>query len=357
MLAGVPYLYWGLFLGFVLGMLALDLGVFHRKAHDVKMKEALTWSAVWVVISLIFAGVVFFTWDSLAPGSSYTSTEAGQAFLAAYVIEKALSVDNIFVFLMVFAYFKVPNKYQHRVLFWGIIGALVFRGIFIALGAAILERFIWSMIIFGGFLIFTGFKMMRTGDHDMDVSQNPVVKFTRKILPVTDDFRGQKFFERIDGKLWATPLFVCLLVVEFTDVLFAVDSIPAVFAITQEPFIVFTSNVCAILGLRALYFALAGLMSLFHYLGKGLAIVLIFVGVKMLYHYVEKEVIETLPKFPVTASLGVIVGVLTIAILLSIYRPPKEAEHLPVIEAEPVEPVYYTAEPTVEETVNEDDKD
>lgn len=334
-LAGVPILYWGLFLAFVLGMLALDLGVFHKDAHEVKIKEALGWSAVWIALSLVFNAIIFFFWDRIQPGSTYTNSEAGLAFLAGYLVEKALSVDNIFVFLMVFAYFKVPAKYQHRVLFWGIMGALFFRAIFIAAGVAILERFFWSMLIFGGFLIFTGVKMLVAKDHDMDVSNNPVVKMVRKVLPVTEDFQGQSFFTRIDGKLWATPLFVCLMVVEFTDIIFAVDSIPAIFAITQNPFIVFTSNVFAILGLRALFFALAGLMQLFHYLGTGLAFILMFVGGKMLYHYVEKEeIIAGLPKFPIALSLAVIIGILVISILLSIYRPPAIKHVLPENPAE-----------------------
>ncbi len=325
-LAGVPILYWVVFLAFVLGMLALDLGVFHKDAHEVKMKEALVWSAVWFGLSLVFNALIFGFWGQIQPGSSYTNSEAGLAFLSGYLVEKALSVDNIFVFLMVFAFFKVPQKYQHRVLFWGILGALLFRAIFIALGAAILDKFFWSMLIFGAFLIFTGVKMLVMKDKEMDVQNNIVVKLVNRFIPVTEGYHGQNFFTRIDGKLWATPLFVCLMVVEFTDIIFAVDSIPAIFAITQEPFIVFTSNVFAILGLRALFFALAGLMQLFHYLGTGLAFILMFVGAKMLYHYLEKEeIIPGLAKFPIALSLGIIVGILGISILVSILRPPAKS--------------------------------
>ncbi|MFM9873446.1 MAG: TerC/Alx family metal homeostasis membrane protein, partial [Fimbriimonadaceae bacterium] len=234
-IAGIPLWIWGSFLGFVFVLLALDLGVFHRDAHEVKIKEALTWSAIWILVALAFNAGLFLFWDKIQPGSPYSPTQAGQAFLAGYLVEKALSVDNIFVFLMVFSYFQVPAKYQHRVLFWGIVGALVFRGIFIAAGSAILERWFWTMIIFGGFLIFTGVKMLFASEKKLDPDKNPAVKLVRKIWPVTDDYVGQKFFTRVDGRLWATPLFVALIMVEFTDIIFAVDSIPAIFAITADP--------------------------------------------------------------------------------------------------------------------------
>ncbi len=326
MLANIPLWIWGAFLGFVALMLALDLGVFHKHAKKVEVKEALIWSAVWIGLALVFNVFLFFFWDSIQPGSIYSNGEAGSAFLAGYLIEKALSVDNIFVFIIIFSYFNVPEKYQHRVLFWGIIGALIFRALFIAAGAVILERFFWTMILFGLFLILTGVKLAKSKEKKLDPSKNPVVKLFKRLMPVTNEFQGEKFFVRIDKKLWATPLFITLLVVEFTDVIFAVDSIPAIFAITSDPFIVFTSNVFAILGLRALFFALAALVQMFHYLSYGLAAILIFVGCKMIYGYIEKAVYHDLPKFPVILSLGIIAGILTISIVASI-RNPRPSAH------------------------------
>lgn len=318
LIANIPIWIWGCFLGFVGLMLALDLGVFHRKAHKIEMKEALGWSAVWIALALVFNAGIFFLWDKIQPGSPLSNQEAGFAFLAGYLVEKALSVDNIFVFVLIFGYFAVPDKYQHRVLFWGILGALLFRAVFIAAGSALLEQFFWMMVVFGLFLIATGIKMALAKDKKLDPEKNPLVKLLKRFLPVTDGFRGQRFFERIDGKLWATPLFVVLLVVEFTDVVFAVDSIPAIFAITSDPFLVFTSNVFAILGLRALFFALAGLMQMFKYLGYGLAAILVFVGGKMLYGYAEKAVFVEWPKFPVLWSLAIIAAILGVAIAASV---------------------------------------
>lgn len=331
-LANIPIWIWGAFLGFVLLMLALDLGVFHRSAHKIEMREALVWSGVWIGLALLFNVGIFLFWDQIQPGSEYSNREAGFAFLAGYVVEKALSVDNIFVFLMIFAYFAVPDKYQHRVLFWGIIGALIFRAIFIAAGAALLETFTWTMVIFGLFLIVTGIKMALAKDKKMEPEKNPVVKAFRRLMPVTQEYHGQKFFTRINGKLWATPLLLVLILVEFTDIIFAVDSIPAIFAITSDPFLVFTSNIFAILGLRALFFALAGLMQMFHYLSYGLAGVLGFVGMKMLYGYAEKAIVPEWPKFPVALSLGVIVSILAASIIISIRRPP-QSEHNPELQA------------------------
>lgn len=322
-LANIPLWIWGAFLGFVLCMLALDLGVFHRHTRTIKIKEALVWSGVWIILALVFNLVLFLFWDRIQPTSAYTPKEAGIAFLTGYLVEKALSVDNVFVFILVFTYFAVPPEYQHRVLFWGILGAIVFRAIFIAIGAALIQNFFWVMLIFGGFLIVTGVKMALAKDKKIDPSQNPVVRFFRRLMPVTDNYHGKKFFVRLDGKLFATPLFLALLMVEFTDILFAVDSIPAIFAITADPFIVFTSNIFAILGLRALFFAIAGLVQLFHYLSYGLAAILVFVGLKMLYGYAEKVMVPEWPKFPVAVSLGIIAAILTIAILASIRFGPR----------------------------------
>lgn len=336
MLAGVPLWIWGAFLAFVLGMLALDLGIFHRHAHVVKMQEALTWSAVWIALALLFNVAVFAFWDRIEPNSPYTNSEAGLAWLAGYLVEKALSVDNIFVFLMVFAYFGVPARYQHRVLFWGIIGALVFRALFIAAGAALIKSFAWMSMVFGVFLIYTGIKMIKMKDKKVEPDKNPVIRVFRKLVPVTSGYVGQKFFVWIDAKLWATPLFVTLLFIEMTDILFAVDSIPAIFAITSEPFIVFTSNVFAILGLRALFFAIAGLMAMFHYLEYGLAAVLAFVGGKMCYTYIAHSLFNPAFKFPISLSLGVILGILVTAVLVSVKFPPKESGHDAVVPtAEP----------------------
>jgi tellurite resistance protein TerC len=316
-LAGIPIWIWGTFLAFVLGMLALDLGVFHKQAHEVKMKEALTWSAVWIALALVFNAGIYMFWDRIYPSSQYTSSEAGLAFLTGYLVEKALSVDNIFVFLMVFAYFQVPAKYQHRVLFWGIVGALLFRAAFIAAGSALLQQFAWTVLIFGGFLIITGVKMIVLKDKEIDPEKNPIIRLFRKMMPVTPDYHGQKFFTRIDGRLWATPLFITLLFVEFTDIIFAVDSIPAIFAITKDPFIVFTSNVFAILGLRALFFAISGLVGMFHYLSYGLATILMFVGGKMVWTYYQHATGNPDYKFPIAVSLGIIVGILAVSMVAS----------------------------------------
>lgn len=325
LLADIPIGIWGAFLAFVLGMLALDLGVFHKEAHVVKIKEALLWSAVWIGLALLFNLGVYLFWDKIQPNSQYTNSEAGLAFLAGYLVEKALSVDNIFVFLMVFGYFNVPAKYQHRVLFWGIIGALIFRAAFIAAGSALLKNFGWMVLIFGAFLILTGIKMVVMKDKKIEPDKNPIIKLVRKLIPVTPDYVGQQFFARINGKLWATPLFITLIFIEFTDIIFAVDSIPAIFAITKDPFIVFTSNVFAILGLRALFFALSGLMSMFHYLGYGLASILVFVGGKMVYTY-YMHTLGGNPeyKFPIALSLGIIVAILTVSVVLSLKRPPED---------------------------------
>ena len=297
---------------FVLTMLALDLGVFHRKSHAVSTKEALTWSVVWIALSLVFSGVIYFFWDKMMPTSTYTNSEASLAYLTGYLIEKALSVDNIFVFILIFSFFAVPATYQHRVLFWGILGALVMRGAMILVGAALIERFHWIIYVFGAFLVYTGIRMASHQDEEVQPDKNPVVKFFRKFMPVTENFEDDKFFVRRAGKLLATPLFLILLIVESTDLVFALDSIPAIFAVTHDPFIVYTSNIFAILGLRALYFLLANVMGQFQYLKLGLSAVLTFVGVKM--------VITDIYHIPVGASLGVVAGLLTISILASLWK-------------------------------------
>ena len=297
---------------FVLVMLALDLGVFHRKSHAVSGREALIWSAVWISLSLVFNVLIYFFWDRMMPDSLYTNREAALAFFTGYLIEKSLSVDNIFVFILIFSFFAVPAAYQHRVLFWGILGALVMRGTLIAIGAALLKEFHWIIYVFGAFLIFTGIRMALHRDEELHPEKNPVVKFFTRFMPVTKTFEGDKFFVRHAGQLMATPLFLILLIVESTDLVFAVDSIPAIFAVTQEPFIVYTSNVFAILGLRALYFLLANVMDKFQYLKIGLSAVLTFIGVKM--------VIVDFYHIPIGVSLAVVAGILTVSILASLWK-------------------------------------
>ncbi|MEW6085086.1 MAG: TerC family protein [Chloroflexota bacterium] len=297
---------------FVLAMLAIDLGIFHRKSHAVSIKEATIWSVVWISLSLLFNLGLFFFWDKISPGSSYSNSEAALAFLTGYLIEKSLSVDNIFVFVLLFTFFAVPAAYQHRVLFWGIIGALIMRGTLIAVGAALLKEFHWIIYVFGAFLIYTGFRMAAHKDTELNPDQNLLLRIFRRIFPVTETYEGDKFFVRRAGKLFATPLFIVLLVVESTDLVFAVDSIPAIFAVTDNAFIVYTSNVFAILGLRSLYFLLAGVVDKFHYLKLGLSVVLVFVGIKM--------VIVDFYKIPIGLSLGVIAAILTTSIVASLIR-------------------------------------
>ena len=299
---------------FVLLMLALDLGVFHRKAHIVSFREAIGWTVTWVSLALIFnLGI----WHFMGP-------QKALEFTTGYVIEYSLSVDNIFVFAMLFSYFAVPATYQHCVLFWGILGALVLRAMMIVAGTVLITKFAWIIYVFGAFLILTGLKMIFKKEEEMHPERNPVVRWFKKLMPVTSDYRGDKFFVRENGIRMATPLFVVLLLVEVSDVIFAVDSIPAIFAVTKDPFIVYTSNVFAILGLRSLYFALAGVMDKFHYLKIGLGVVLSFVGVKMLLGH-------TAWKIDTTVSLGVIVGILAISVIASLLRPRK-----PVVNVDPI---------------------
>ena len=297
---------WIGFTVFVLAMLALDLGVFHRKAHAVSLKESLVWTAVWVTLALLFNVGVWY----------YAGSQKALEFFTGYLIEKSLSVDNIFVFALLFSYFAVPQKYQHKVLFWGILGALVMRAVMIGAGVVLITRFAWIIYIFGAFLILTGIKMIVKREEEIHPERNPVVRWFKRLMPVTSDYREDNFFVREKGIRMATPLFVVLLLVEFTDLIFAVDSIPAIFAVTTDPFIVYTSNVFAILGLRSLYFALAGVMNKFHYLKIGLGVVLAFVGVKMLLAHSPYK-IDTL------VSLGVIVTVLAASVVASWLRPRK----------------------------------
>ncbi len=294
---------WICFLGFVLLMLALDLGVFHRKSHEVKIKEALIWTAIWIGLALIFNYGIYV----------FMGQQKALEFLTGYVIEKSLSIDNLFVFIMLFTYFKVDVKYQHKVLFWGILGALLMRAIFIFAGVALISKFHWIIYVFGALLVFTGIKMIFHKEEDIEPDKNPLVRLFKVFFPVTKESHGGKFFVKLEGRTFATPLFVVLLIVEFTDLIFAVDSIPAILAITNDTFIIFTSNVFAILGLRALYFALAGITKYFYYLKYGLSAILIFVGVKM--------TIVDLYKIPITHSLLVIIGILLISVLISVAFP------------------------------------
>lgn len=317
------------FIGFVLIMLALDLGVFHRSAHEVTFKESLTWSIVWISLALIFNFLFFkyagwkFENDArllAIPGfdSDAAAKQVGLEFLTGFIVEKTLAVDNIFVFVVVFSFFAIPLKYQHRVLFFGIIGALIFRIIFIAMGSILLQ-YQWIVIFFGAFLILTGLKIIFAPEKPIDPEKNPVIKLFRKIFPVTPTIEGQKFFIRKDGVINATPLMVALLFIEVSDIIFAVDSVPAIFAITKEPLIVFTSNVFAILGLRALYFMLAGVIHKFRYLKYGLGIVLVFVGLKMAW---LNDAFGG--KFPIIWSLIIIVSIIGVSIFISLFKNEKE---------------------------------
>lgn len=293
---------WAGFNLFVLGMLALDLGVFHRKAHAVSIREATVWSLVWVALALTFnAGIWMFAGSGKAV-----------EFFTGYLIEKSLSVDNIFVFALIFNYFAVPARVQHRVLFWGVLGALVLRAAFILTGAALLAAFHWIIYIFGAFLILTGLRMALHRDEEIHPEKNPLLRLVRRLIPVTGDYRGDRFFVREEGRRMATPLLLVLVLVESTDVVFAVDSIPAIFAVTLDPFIVYTSNVFAILGLRSLYFVLAGVMQKFVYLKLGLSAVLVFVGVKM--------VLADVYEIPSLVSLAVVAALLTISVVASLRR-------------------------------------
>ena len=298
---GTSIYFWIGFHVFVFLMLALDLGVFHKHTHKVPVKEAVVWTIIWIALALVFNLFIFY---------EFGKTRALE-FFTGYVIEYSLSVDNIFVFILIFSYFAVQDEYQHKILFWGILGALIMRGVFIFAGVALINRFHWVVLIFGAFLVYTGIRMLFQKETEVDPEKNPIVRFFRKFLPVTNTLQGDKLFFRQNGKMFATPLFLVLLIIESSDLIFAVDSIPAILAISKHTFIVYTSNIFAILGLRSLYFAIAGLMGYFRYLKVGLAFVLTFVGLKMLIAYFNVEI-------PIVLSLVIILTVLLISILASI---------------------------------------
>ena len=299
---GVDLWVWVAFVGLILTLLALDLFVFHREAHEVSFREATLFSVFWIALGLLFGGLIFW----------WQGAQAGGEYLAGYLIEKSLAVDNIFVFALIFGYFAVPAKYQHRVLFWGVVGALIFRAAFIAGGAALLDRFHWTIYVFGAFLVLTGIRMALHRNEETHPERNPVLRVFRRLVPTTDEYHGQRFLIRHAGKLLATPLLAVLVLVETSDIIFAVDSIPAIFAVTDDPFLVFTSNAFAILGLRALYFMLAGMIQRFVYLKVGLAAVLAFVGTKML--------LTDVVKIPIWVSLLVIAALIATSIVVSLRR-------------------------------------
>jgi tellurite resistance protein TerC len=315
--------FWWFYAGFtlfVLAMLALDLGVFHKEAHEVGMREAAAWSVVWVTLALAFNYLFYLyaAWrlpqvpELAGLDHGQLARDAGLEFLAGYVVEKALAVDNIFVFVAVFSYFAVPPRYQHRVLFYGILGALVFRALFISLGA-VLMQYKWVVLVFGVFLLATGLKILFLPEKPIDPERNPVIRLLTRLVPVWPRIEGERFWVRHEGVLYATPLFVALVFIEFSDIIFAIDSVPAIFALTNEPLIVFTSNIFAILGLRAMFFLLANAVQMFHYLKYGLGVVLIFVGLKMVWLNQAFG-----GKFPITWSLAIIGSVLALSILVSI---------------------------------------
>lgn len=312
--------FWVGFTAFLLFMLALDLGVFHRKAHEVRLREAAVWSAAWVAMAMLFNAGIY----------GYAGSAPAMEFLTGYLIEKSLSVDNIFVIAMIFSYFAVPSIYQHRVLFWGILGALAMRGVFIGMGAYVLEQWHWVIYVFGGILLLTGIKMALREDKPFDGESNPVVRLARRLVPLTTRYDGQKFWTVENGRRVATPLFLVLLLVEVTDLVFAVDSIPAIFAVTRDPFLVFTSNAFAILGLRSMYFLLAGVMHRFVYLKYGLAAVLVFVGGKMMLLDVYK--------IPTSASLGIVAGILGVSVLASWWQSRGQGPVLPPALVEEARP-------------------
>ncbi len=305
-------LLWAVFGVVILILFALDLGVFHRKSHEVGIKEALAWSGIWLAVAIVFNLLVYF----------WMGTESAIEFAAGYLVERTLSFDNLFVFLLIFTYFKVPSIHQYKVLFWGIIAALVMRGMFVLAGIELIEKFHWVIYLFGAFLLVSGLKLaLRKDEEPMDVGKNPVLRFCKRFLPTTDQYGNGNFFLTLDGKRFITPLFIVLLVIETSDILFAFDSVPAILGITLNPTIVYTSNIFSILGLRALYFALAGFMIMFHYLNQGVTLILIFVGAKML--------LSGFIEIPAAIALGVIVIVLGGSIILSLVLPDPKSSKRP----------------------------
>jgi len=297
---------WLIFAAFVILILILDLGIFNRKSHVVSVKEAVKLSLLWIFLALLYNFIIYL----------FLGSEPAMNFLTGYIVEESLSVDNLFVFLIIFSYFKVDQRYHHKVLFWGISGAMLMRALFIFAGIALIQKFHWAIYIFGAFLIFTGSKMFSNKEKEIDPGKNPVLKTLRRFVPLTDDYHEANFFIKIAGKYIATPLFVVVVVMETTDIVFAVDSIPAIFGITCDPFIVYTSNIFAILGLRSIFFALAGIMKMFSYLNYGLAVILMFIGVKML--------IADFCKIPIGIALGVVAGIILVSIAVSILKPDKK---------------------------------
>jgi len=291
---------------FIFLMLALDLGVFQKKDHAVTVKEALIWSGVWIVLALIFNAFIYYDMGKIK----------ALEFFTGYLLERSLSIDNIFVFVLLFSYFKVPAEFQHKVLFWGVLGALILRAALILLGVVLINKFAWIIYVFGAFLVFTGFKMAYQDDSDIHPEKNIVIRIFKKFFPVSNEYHGGDFFVTIDAKRFATPLFIVLIATEFTDLVFAFDSIPAIFAVTNDAYIIYTSNIFAILGLRAMYFVLAGIIDKFHYLKIGLSMVLIFIGFKML--------IIDIFKIPIGYSLGVIAIIITLSVVLSLLKPKQD---------------------------------
>jgi tellurite resistance protein TerC len=316
MLTPANLLFWILFIAFVVVMLVLDLSVFNRKAHAISMREALSWTALWVALAGCFAILLYFHGHRMTGDLAHGNRQLSLEFITGYLVEEALSVDNLFVFLLIFRYFKVPSHLQHKVLFWGILGAVIMRAVFIGAGVTLLNRFHWVMYLFGAFLIYAGIKLIFQDEENENPGDNFITRFAKRHLRLTDDFASGTFTTMRNGMRHFTKLALVLIVIETTDVVFAVDSIPAVLAVTRQPFIVFTSNIFAILGLRALYFAIAGLIDLFHLLHYGLAVILIFIGAKMLAaNYFE---------IPTVYALGIIVGVLALSVVLSIVIKPKQ---------------------------------
>lgn len=331
----------GIFNAVVILLLLLDLFVFHKKDHVVSIKEALAWTGFWIALAIIFNVLIYYYYADWVLLPQHPNTSAAEAakfssiaafeFLTAYLIEKSLSVDNLFVFLIIFSRFRLPAEYQHKVLFWGIMGAIIMRIIFIFAGVELIKHFHWIIYLFGAFLIFTGVKLLKEDEPDVDLEKNPLLQFARRFIPLTTEYSGGKFFARYNGIKHATPMFIVLLLVESTDLLFAVDSIPAVLGISQDFFIVYSSNIMAILGLRSLYFALAGIMRYFRYLNIGLSVILIFIGAKMIGAEISHLIDEPLLKIDTFVSLAVVLGILTIAVIASVLNPIKadDADLLP----------------------------